>query len=264
MPRCSHHHYKANITMCIPDVPNVARKVIHPPSSFASKKREKQLDGKPTAPSFASQMATVRTLLALGVCFASFWILRGSSINVSILPESIAVQGMFSLLQKYPQQAVLVLLAAQLSLDMILSLNPSDTFRSAKIGRAAVEDIWMFILVVLMLLYSAKYDTDSTAAVWNPVYVNGVLCALIVKLASKPADGFTRTPPKSSGSYKNDIVGGPKEAKDPMSWLIHGQHYDLSDFVDRHPGGKESILLGRGRDCTALFESYHAFTTQHR
>ena len=47
-------------------------------------------------------------------------------------------------------------------------------------------------------------------------------------------------------------------------WTIHGQQYDLSDFVDQHPGGKESILLGRGRDCTAMFESYHPFTDAHR
>ena len=49
-----------------------------------------------------------------------------------------------------------------------------------------------------------------------------------------------------------------------LLWTIHGQNYDLSEFVSRHPGGKEAILLGRGRDCTALFESYHPFTKQHR
>jgi cytochrome b involved in lipid metabolism len=44
-------------------------------------------------------------------------------------------------------------------------------------------------------------------------------------------------------------------------WRIYGQAYDLSDYVNIHPGGKEAILLGRGRpDCTALFESYHPFS----
>jgi cytochrome b involved in lipid metabolism len=42
-------------------------------------------------------------------------------------------------------------------------------------------------------------------------------------------------------------------------WWIYGRAYDLTDFVERHPGGVEAILLGRGRDCTALVESYHAF-----
>lgn len=51
--------------------------------------------------------------------------------------------------------------------------------------------------------------------------------------------------------------------KGPL-WIIHGEMYDLSDFIERHPGGREAILLGRGRDCTALFESYHPFTNKHR
>lgn len=46
-------------------------------------------------------------------------------------------------------------------------------------------------------------------------------------------------------------------------WWVDGNGYDLKEFVDRHPGGKEAILLGRGRDCTALVESYHPFTKQH-
>jgi hypothetical protein len=43
-------------------------------------------------------------------------------------------------------------------------------------------------------------------------------------------------------------------------WWIHGDGYDLNDFVQAHPGGIEAILLGKGRDCTALVESYHPFS----
>lgn len=60
---------------------------------------------------------------------------------------------------------------------------------------------------------------------------------------------------KSSVSTKKDVS---------LLWMIHGEFYDLGDFIDRHPGGKEAIMLGRGRDCTALFESYHPFTNRHR
>lgn len=28
-------------------------------------------------------------------------------------------------------------------------------------------------------------------------------------------------------------------------------------FLDRHPGGREMLLLAAGRECTHLFESYH-------
>lgn len=40
-------------------------------------------------------------------------------------------------------------------------------------------------------------------------------------------------------------------------WEIYGNKYDLSEFVKKHPGGRRAILSGKGRDCTALFESYH-------
>jgi len=51
---------------------------------------------------------------------------------------------------------------------------------------------------------------------------------------------------------------------DPNLWHIHGNSYDLSPFVDKHPGGRLAILSGRGRDCTALFESYHPWNDKHR
>ncbi|XP_065893145.1 uncharacterized protein [Dysidea avara] len=41
---------------------------------------------------------------------------------------------------------------------------------------------------------------------------------------------------------------------------VRGKVYDVSSFVDRHPGGVEQILIGAGRDITQLFESYHPFS----
>ena len=49
----------------------------------------------------------------------------------------------------------------------------------------------------------------------------------------------------------------PLNNLDPKLWYLYGKAYDFRDFVVRHPGGKQAILLGQGRDCTALFESYH-------
>jgi len=57
----------------------------------------------------------------------------------------------------------------------------------------------------------------------------------------------------SDGSKSNEF-------DDKNLWWIHGKGYDLMKFVKSHPGGVEAILLGKGRDCTALVESYHAFS----
>jgi acyl-lipid (7-3)-desaturase (Delta-4 desaturase) len=41
-------------------------------------------------------------------------------------------------------------------------------------------------------------------------------------------------------------------------WTVYrGVAYDLTAFMDRHPAGSWLLNLALGRDCTALFESYH-------
>ena len=42
-------------------------------------------------------------------------------------------------------------------------------------------------------------------------------------------------------------------------WRIGGKWYDLEPFLDKHPGGREVILLSRDRfeDCTFVFEANH-------
>jgi len=55
------------------------------------------------------------------------------------------------------------------------------------------------------------------------------------------------------------IEEGGTDGVSPQVWRVHGRDYDLSDFVDSHPGGALMLLLGKGTDCTMLFESYHIF-----
>eukprot|EP01052_Picozoa_sp_SAG31_P035679 SAG31_NODE_4339_length_3340_cov_4.899389_3_plen_576_part_00 len=41
-------------------------------------------------------------------------------------------------------------------------------------------------------------------------------------------------------------------------WVIAGSVYDLKPFMDRHPGGRYILEATQGRDCSAMFHSYHA------
>ena len=45
-----------------------------------------------------------------------------------------------------------------------------------------------------------------------------------------------------------------------MYWYIHGKAYDLTPYLDKHPGGRYILESVRGLDATALFESYHRST----
>jgi len=40
-------------------------------------------------------------------------------------------------------------------------------------------------------------------------------------------------------------------------WLVHGHWYDLSSYMDDHPGGRVFIENSRGHDCTEAFEAHH-------
>mmetsp|Transcript_3131 Transcript_3131/g.4816 ORF Transcript_3131/g.4816 Transcript_3131/m.4816 type:complete len:480 (-) Transcript_3131:30-1469(-) len=46
--------------------------------------------------------------------------------------------------------------------------------------------------------------------------------------------------------------------------IVDNKVYDLTNWVDKHPGGKEVLLLMAGRDATAAFKSYHPFTDKPR
>ena len=47
-------------------------------------------------------------------------------------------------------------------------------------------------------------------------------------------------------------------------WKINDSLFDFTSFVESHPGGRNAILLGKGRDCTALVQSYHQFSDKGR
>ena len=44
---------------------------------------------------------------------------------------------------------------------------------------------------------------------------------------------------------------------DENLWYIFGDAYDLKEFYKIHPGGKEALMVGQGRDCTNIILSYH-------
>eukprot|EP01112_Ceratiomyxa_fruticulosa_P003885 TRINITY_DN141_c0_g1_i4.p1 TRINITY_DN141_c0_g1~~TRINITY_DN141_c0_g1_i4.p1 ORF type:complete len:487 (-),score=90.18 TRINITY_DN141_c0_g1_i4:261-1721(-) len=44
-------------------------------------------------------------------------------------------------------------------------------------------------------------------------------------------------------------------------WVaVDGKVYDVSEWLNKHPGGKDIILMSSGRDVTNLFQSYHPLT----
>ena len=49
-----------------------------------------------------------------------------------------------------------------------------------------------------------------------------------------------------------------KKAQKGLLWIIiHGNVYDVTDYVDRHPGGDLALQHMAGKDATDVFENYH-------
>ena len=50
-----------------------------------------------------------------------------------------------------------------------------------------------------------------------------------------------------------------------MFWNIYNKQYDLTKYMDQHPGGKDILLKCKNeKDLTVLFETYHAFSDKEK
>jgi len=124
------------------------------------------------------------------------------------------------------------------------------------------EDATTLSVLCAILAKWNEWDFSSSAHAIPAVAI--FTAYKIIKFSLQILDENRRLVSNEIDSMAMTETKGSKEMEKESVWTIHGMDYDLSDFVERHPGGKESILLGRGRDCTALFESYHPFTNRHR
>nr|XP_053632245.1 cytochrome b5-related protein-like isoform X1 [Cherax quadricarinatus] len=75
--------------------------------------------------------------------------------------------------------------------------------------------------------------------------------------------GFLHYPTNRDNSLKTSHtwISG-KRIDDDVGpyWRIHNKLYDLTDFIDKHPGGKDWLLATKGTDITEAFESAHIST----
>lgn len=40
---------------------------------------------------------------------------------------------------------------------------------------------------------------------------------------------------------------------------LNGKVYNITQYIDYHPGGVPKLMLAAGKDCTTLFNKYHAW-----
>lgn len=128
---------------------------------------------------------------------------------------------------------------------------------------AILQDaLTLTLFLVALALYSEQIQAyQSWIRVWI-LYKATVFVRSLATQDSLQSPVVTIKPVVTTNQSVAAVAASPIARTN--QWTVHGIDYDLTDFVKLHPGGKEALELGRGRDCTALFESYHPFTKRHR
>jgi len=180
---------------------------------------------------------------------------------------SLLLQQQGSLLSLTPQQWSLCIMAGNIASGMWYTAM-YDKQRVVSVLEDAASLTAMITLLVHSLAHEStkgmleEYSSVSTAWIVYRFFCISWQSEPKRVSSSKSIDTIESSDDATSVSVASilqddDMVKSTKPSAD--LWIIHGQSYDFSNFV--HPGGKEALLLGRGRDCTALLESYHAFST---
>ena len=50
---------------------------------------------------------------------------------------------------------------------------------------------------------------------------------------------------------------------DDLWMVLHGEVFDLTLYLDYHPGGAKKLMLGAGKDATDLFNEHHPWVNFH-
>lgn len=64
----------------------------------------------------------------------------------------------------------------------------------------------------------------------------------------------------NTGSEHFKRAKAEADTKGSNLWRVYNKLYDLTDYLDKHPGGRDWLELTRGTDCTEAFEAHHLDT----
>ena len=243
-------------------------------SSLQSHTKTSSSTSSTSSTSFTSSTLSTSSSYTLLLWTAIWFALCASLVkkHVDLLTVFFAYSGSFAIASVLPKgyktKTNLGILASILSL-LLLSIQRPYAALSIMMGHLAFG-LWYSALYYCQRTSRVVEDAISLAvgvvllSIHSPLQIHKHYHPyILVWTLYKFIQGMISTSYISSDPIVAVIVADNSDNynNNNKSWIIHGTHYDLSAFP--HPGGKEALALGQGRDCTHLFESYHPFTTRH-
>eukprot|EP00177_Eucheuma_denticulatum_P007269 GFKZ01013237.1.p1 GENE.GFKZ01013237.1~~GFKZ01013237.1.p1 ORF type:complete len:538 (-),score=67.62 GFKZ01013237.1:1189-2802(-) len=141
-----------------------------------------------------------------------------------------------------------------------MGVNPSS-HPTAQARYRAARTTLLFSTSLALLLCSFR-----VAPWWSLPLLIALQAELVSRLYDHRILGFKPKKPspkhmfeKRDGVYTWEEVA--RHNTEESAWIaVDGRVFDITMFVDRHPGGSEILLAAVGRDATDLFLSYHPMT----
>ncbi|GJP50412.1 hypothetical protein CLOM_g9534 [Closterium sp. NIES-68] len=78
------------------------------------------------------------------------------------------------------------------------------------------------------------------------------------KASAAAANDIARYRMQHQGAIRMEEVKRHKREDDAWT-VVRGRVYNITPYLDFHPGGKAILMKGAGKDCTALFNKHHAW-----
>jgi hypothetical protein len=201
----------------------------------------------------ACNVTTKRTVGAFA-CASALFLADSTFQTLSILAGYLAFDHWYSFLYTKPALQVRVVAEDALTLTaslVLLCTTQQDLLESSQQYYGTIVRLWL-VQRLLRLIASLMLLNGSDKTSTNGLQSTTTTTTPKANSTLQEAKSTTTTRPPHEDTASSSSL-----------WYIHGVAYDLEDYVSRHPGGEQAIRLGQGRDCTALFASYHPFTSQH-
>uniref|UniRef100_A0A7S0DJH6 Cytochrome b5 heme-binding domain-containing protein n=1 Tax=Amorphochlora amoebiformis TaxID=1561963 RepID=A0A7S0DJH6_9EUKA len=123
------------------------------------------------------------------------------------------------------------------------------------------SQILQFVFCLIGLVYAQIQRVlgspcmGTSAAEWHGVIMYGVYLGMFMMFFY---DNYCRKGKKNKSKKAQAEAKIEESKKEKHEVILHGKRVDVTNFLNKHPGGRKVLFIFRDRDATEQFEAYHS------